>query len=180
MDFHPRGQQFVLRSSKRNFALIEELRGGITMNAKIVAILIVFLLPFHAIAASLWGSLQPGDYSVGFEIINKIDYSRPYKSKFSYEGTFYSGERGRPLQISVWYPAEKTQGARPLNFEDYISLTASEETLKDATAQEKQEAVTRFLKSQWSQGSDEAKLRSSLQNPLAAIKNAPKAGGSFL
>ncbi len=36
----------------------------------------------------LWGDLEPGEYAVGFKVINKIDHSRPIKDKYDQNGNF--------------------------------------------------------------------------------------------
>jgi hypothetical protein len=67
----------------------------------------VILIPNHnAQATELWDYLEPGPYTVGFRTIEDYDYSRVYLPKRDYFGNPQEGERARPIQISLWYPAE--------------------------------------------------------------------------
>src|SRR5512141_1641276 len=64
-------------------------------------------------AAPAGGAVAP---PVGFRVLEKRDPSRVSK-------TF---PNGRPLQISVWYPASGAGAGAPIVFGDYVLLTASE------------------------------------------------------
>ncbi|HEV7919671.1 MAG TPA: hypothetical protein VGR02_02655 [Thermoanaerobaculia bacterium] len=69
-------------------------------------------------AVNLYGPLQPGPHAVGFQVVERYDYSRPYLSAGR------KGERARPMQISIWYPAEANSGT-PMRFGDYVALVAT-------------------------------------------------------
>src|SRR5580658_7358482 len=68
---------------------------------------------------------KPGSQSVGLKVIEQYDYSRSYRTRTNDLGMPYQGERARPLQTLVWYPAEKT-AAKPMTVGDYASLAATE------------------------------------------------------
>src|SRR5215813_11848265 len=82
--------------------------------------------------SQFWGSLKAGQYSAGFQVINQYDYSRPYIRKYDYEGKMASGERGRPIQINIWYPAKA--GGKAMTLSDYVHLTSIED-LSELTAE---------------------------------------------
>jgi hypothetical protein len=44
---------------------------------------------------------------VGLNVVEQYDYSRVYRHSTDALGKPYSGERARPLQTLVWYPAQK-------------------------------------------------------------------------
>lgn len=67
----------------------------------------------------------PGPYAVGLKVVEQYDFSRTYRSKVNAEGKPAVGERARPLQTLVWYPAEKN-GTKPMTVGDYTKLLASE------------------------------------------------------
>ena len=77
---------------------------------------VAFLLP----ATFLFGSgaaeaaSEGSSYSVGFRVDHAADRTR---SSSTYPD-------GRPLQISVWYPA--SSGGTPMTFRDYVALAGSE------------------------------------------------------
>jgi dienelactone hydrolase len=88
----------------------------------------------------LWGNLQPGPYHVGFRVINRIDSSR----QTGPEG------KSRPLQISIWYPADSLTEKAPLKYKDYLLLTAYElnfGTISPEAENKTLEQYTRLLKS---------------------------------
>lgn len=47
----------------------------------------------------------PGPYAVGLRVIEQYDYSRTYRAPTDDLGKPYRGERARPLQTLIWYPA---------------------------------------------------------------------------
>jgi chlorophyllase-like protein len=91
------------------------------------------------LAATLWGNLEPGPHAVGFQHIERYDASRPYRSAKTLEGTPRSGERARPINLYIWYPAEASN-ATPLTFGDYVDLVANETRFGTVTADQKQRA----------------------------------------
>lgn len=98
------------------------------MRATLIAILLslVALTAAAADRSKLWGNLEPGPYDVGFKVIETYDHSRPYRHARDLEGRPRSGERARPMQISIWYPAAKTSQPR-MKFADYVALVASQD-----------------------------------------------------
>ena len=76
---------------------------------------VAFLLPatflFNAAAES---NSEPSSYSIGFRVTQALDRSRITSAY----------PEGRPVQISVWYPARP--GGTPLEFRDYVALSAAE------------------------------------------------------
>lgn len=127
----------------------------------------------------LWGGLKPGAHGVGFRSVFRYDYSRPYKRKYNHEGKLQAGERGRPIQISIWYPAKPGGSAASMAFEDYVHLTAKEESSGELTEQDKQQSATAFLKSRWSGEAPEDQLKAVLKIKTAAVGNAQPADGKF-
>jgi hypothetical protein len=58
-------------------------------------------------------------------VVLQYDYSRTYWGAVDITGKPYTGERARPIQTLIWYPAE-AGGAR-LKFGDYTALFATEQ-----------------------------------------------------
>jgi dienelactone hydrolase len=67
----------------------------------------------------LWGQLQPGPHAVGYARQDRYDRSRPYRTAKTLDGKARTGERARPIRISIWYPA-RASSAKPLTFGDYL------------------------------------------------------------
>jgi dienelactone hydrolase len=106
-----------------------------------------------------------GPHAVGLKVVEQYDYSRTYHSAVDPLGKPYTGERARPLQTLVWYPAEKT-GKLPMTLGDYAALRATEtdfagnipaDTLKDMNAD----------------------FGDALKDKLWAVRDAPMEGGHF-
>jgi pimeloyl-ACP methyl ester carboxylesterase len=68
---------------------------------------------------------KPGRYAVGLKVVAQYDTSRIYRSRVDAVGQTYVGERARPLQTLVWYPAQKS-AAKPMTVGDYVQLLDTE------------------------------------------------------
>ncbi len=102
---------------------------------------IIFTININSQDLLLWGDLKPGKYSVGFKVINKVDHSRPIKDKYDKDGNFLGKNRGRPIQMTFWYPAEKSS-SKKLIFEDYVKLSLKEiDFTKEITEKDKADIV---------------------------------------
>jgi hypothetical protein len=62
---------------------------------------------------------------VGLRVVEQYDSSRVYRHLTDDLGKPFQGERARPLQTLIWYPAEKTGGAS-MTVGDYTALMATE------------------------------------------------------
>jgi pimeloyl-ACP methyl ester carboxylesterase len=74
--------------------------------------------PFHFTEAR-------GPHEVGLKVVEQYDYSRTFRSSVDEVGKPYTGERARPLQTLIWYPANKS-GAKPMTVGDYANLRWTE------------------------------------------------------
>jgi hypothetical protein len=68
---------------------------------------------------------KAGSHSVGLKVVEQYDYSRTYRRSTDDLGKPYQGERARPLQTLIWYPAEHSS-AKPMNVGDYMNLWGTE------------------------------------------------------
>jgi len=93
------------------------------MNGAVVLLIAVLTLtgagPVLA-ERPLWGSLEPGPYGAGFTTIEAYDNSRTARPKFDYFGVPLEGERARPIQVLVWYPAAVAEADVPMTLAEYI------------------------------------------------------------
>jgi tetratricopeptide (TPR) repeat protein len=108
---------------------------------------------------------KPGMYAVGLKVVEQYDFSRTYRSKVNADGKPTVGERARPVQTLVWYPAEKS-GKKPMTVEDYTKLLATE------TSFDKPE-----LSSDWKQWVDA--MKPTLKDSLWAVRDAKAVAGKF-
>jgi dienelactone hydrolase len=66
-----------------------------------------------------------GPHAVGLKVVEQYDFSRMYRPKVDAMGKPTAGERARPLQTLIWYPAVKGSG-KPMTVGDYGELAATE------------------------------------------------------
>ena len=66
-----------------------------------------------------------GPYAVGFRLVEQYDYSRIFEPLIDELGKPFQGERARPIQTLIWYPAEKNT-ARHMTVGDYVALGRTE------------------------------------------------------
>jgi len=92
--------------------------------------------------ATLWGKLQPGPHQVGYKTFFKYDDSRTYDPSF---GTKPPGAKGRPIQISLWYPAKPDRQSEQMPFAAYVDLLSLEEEFGTLDEARKREAVNIFI-----------------------------------
>ncbi|WP_449405769.1 hypothetical protein [Massilia phosphatilytica] len=88
--------------------------------------LLALVLAHAATAADFSPSAPSGPYRVGFHVRQQYDRARVYqhpRNPVTAQAT--SGDRSRPLQTLVWYPAIGTGGA--MTYRDYVTTIATEE-----------------------------------------------------
>ncbi|MBE1160912.1 hypothetical protein [Dyella acidiphila] len=68
---------------------------------------------------------QAGPYAVGLRQVEQYDRARIFRNLTDDLSKPQHGERARPLQTLIWYPAQKGDG-KPMTVRDYIELTATE------------------------------------------------------
>ncbi len=123
-----------------------------------------------------WGSSQaapaqfrfearPGPYAVGLQVVEQYDHSRVYRHLTDELGRPYLGERARPLQTLIWYPAKPSQ-EKAMTLGDYLGLWATETNFG--------EPRTPYRAKQW-----RSAMSGYLSQSLRAVRDAPMAAGRF-
>ncbi len=91
------------------------------------------LQEIHPVSPPLFHfSEKAGPYAAGLKVTEQYDYSRTYRGFTDEFGRPYGGERARPLQTLVWYPADLNR-RKPMTVSDYGSLWATETTFERPT-----------------------------------------------
>jgi tetratricopeptide (TPR) repeat protein len=106
-----------------------------------------------------------GPYPVGLRVVAQYDYSRIYHSLTDDLGKPYQGERARPLQTLIWYPAKKSTG-KAMTVGDYGNLMASETSFEKPRLNHDAQ--------DWIKG-----MTPTLAMPLWAVRDAPQEPGRF-
>jgi dienelactone hydrolase len=118
-----------------------------------------------------------GPYAVGFRVVEQYDRSRGYRGATDpYSGQATEGERARPLQTLIWYPAEKGTGSA-VRAEDYLRLGATADDFGHTPAERARlEAV--YISSRVQALSPE-RAKSELAALMLAYQDARPTTGSF-
>jgi tetratricopeptide (TPR) repeat protein len=120
-------------------------------------------------------NLQFGAYSVGFQVFNQLDKGRYIKPKVDFEGKIDEGERALPVQIAVWYPAQKPNNANKILLEEYAFLTKQVNHYQVLSEKDKQEAreIVRFS-AKFGANIDltDSQILELAQSPTSAVKDA--------
>ena len=108
---------------------------------------------------------KPGPDAVGLKVVEQYDFSRIYRSTIDDLGKPYQGERARPLQTLIWYPAQKSSG-NPMTVGAYGDLLATETTFGKPD-----------LTSDWKKWLDA--MKPSLNDSMWAVRDAKPLTGRF-
>jgi len=108
---------------------------------------------------------KPGPHPVGLKVVEQYDYSRTYRPRINDLGMPYQGERARPLQTLIWYPAGKST-RKPMTVGDYGNLAASETSFDKPTLSADHK--------HWLDG-----IKPTLAMPMWAVRDAPPVSGHF-
>ena len=100
----------------------------------VVADFVLLLGSIAAHAESFVFTEKPGDFAVGFKVVQQYDTTRTYLGRFDMTtGEPVTKNRARPIQTLIWYPA--TASGHRMHYGDYLILTGSED---DFTRDEKE------------------------------------------
>lgn len=108
---------------------------------------------------------QFGPHPAGLQVIEQYDRSRVYRPRIGTLGLPEEGERARPIQTLVWYPAEPSNSA-PMRVSDYLDLWATERSFGKPSTPSRAE--------EWRAG-----MVPTLETELRAVRNAPSCTGRF-
>ena len=120
-------------------------------------------------------SNPPGPYAVGVKILQQYDHTRLYKTGIDLAtGEPAQGERARPMQMLVWYPAAR--GGQPLTYRDYMDTIPTEDEFSRSAADVKRATDARIDDNA---GSRRAALLREVARPMLAVRDAHAEPGKF-
>jgi len=126
--------------------------------------------------APIWRGLEPGPFPVGLRVEHVFDHSRSFKQS--------TGDTSaRPIQLVVWYPAEKSSDAELLRYEEYVLIEMTKTDFRPIEENRRQLLFGDFKKYWQERGAQEDKLAGHFEAFLSmttmAHKDAKPADGSF-
>jgi Tetratricopeptide repeat len=127
--------------------------------------------------SSLSFTLAPGKYAVGFRAVDQFDRTRTFGDAYDEVGKPITGDRWRPIQTSIWYPAQVAPSAPRMRYREYVQLFSrpGELPARDAAGRLAAERLFGGIFG----GVDSAKLARELSAPTHAVRDAAPARGSF-
>ena len=156
-----------------------KLKSHYKMN-KIVACMFLFLMccsqhvSAQRTSSSLpWSELSPGTYRVGYRVIYGFDRSRTWRITRPYNKKFSPDLDGRPVRVSVWYPAVVRPTSSPMRISDYIHASGPRNFDEPNAFLEKRDR--RVL----AEMAPPESLAAMFATPMNAHANAPVAIGRF-
>lgn len=118
-----------------------------------------------------------GPHPVGLRVIEQYDHSRGYLGATDpYNGQTTTGERARPVQTLVWYPAEKDSG-HEMNVGGYLELGGTSDKFP-VTPGERQRLEARYVTT-WTGALSPDRAKAELAAPMSARRDATASPGKF-
>ena len=122
-----------------------------------------------------WNSLKPGPYAVGFRVLYHRDRSRRWLKK---KGPAVS-DLGRPIRISLWYPASPSVSDHQMTYGDYLHHLGPNDFRQFDEQLDKMDADSWLSDFRELTPPGQPMFDKLLSTPTAAYRNAPAAHGSF-
>lgn len=137
------------------------------MKRLLIAFFLCAALPAQA-SDEFTFSNPPGPHGVGLKVVQQYDYTRQYKTRIDMRtGEPTSGERARPMQALVWYPAAR--GGKPMTFRDYLATTPTEDDFALGAAEAKRQVEAGIERHA---GKRRATLLREVDKPMLAVRDA--------
>jgi dienelactone hydrolase len=145
---------------------------------RIVPTLVLLLATSLSQAASNFSfSNAPGPYPVGLKVVLQYDYARAYRGEIdAVTGEAIKGERARPIQTLVWYPARP--GGKAMVYGDYLRLTGNEDDFS-RTDKQAQAIADEIVRNDYGSMSGPERVREELPGRMRAHRDAASANGRF-
>ncbi|WMW80807.1 dienelactone hydrolase family protein [Undibacterium cyanobacteriorum] len=126
---------------------LARVRRNIGLAALITPVVAVSIAGLPSVSAAQTSpaiQVARGPYAVGFRVVAQLDYGRVFHPAFDpVTGAAYQGERARPLQTLIWYPAQVSPSATRVQYQDYVRTRFTEANLA-ATSQEIAAAFAKY------------------------------------
>jgi dienelactone hydrolase len=122
---------------------------------------------------ALWCDLTPGPFAVGYRNEWAPDPSRTWRTTRRAGHPFTPDSTGRPVRISIWYPATRTPNSHQMRLGDYTRIPAPAEFADFAHRLAARDS------SELSSDVPPTELAPLLALPMLAFHQAPAAPGRF-
>jgi dienelactone hydrolase len=142
---------------------------------RLLIVLSLSLSAFAHAADNFTFSNPPGPHGVGVKVVQQYDRARVFKATVDLAtGEPVQGERARPVQAIVWYPA--AHGGKPVTYRDYLETIALEEDFTRSAAEVKR--MTDLLVTDNAGTRRDLVLRE-IAGPMHAVRDARAEPGKY-
>jgi len=124
-------------------------------------------------------SNPPGRRAVGLKLVQQYDYTRQYRTRVDmHTGAPISGERARPMQALVWYPAARggQPAGKPVTYRDYLETIPTQDDFTLGPAEVRRLTDARI---ESYAGTRRAALLRDIARPMLAVRDARPENGKF-
>jgi dienelactone hydrolase len=119
----------------------------------------------------------PGPHPVGLKVVLQYDYARAYRSEIDpVTGDARKGERARPIQTLVWYPASRS--GKTMVYGDYLRLIGSEDDFT-RTDEQVRAISNEYIRDNYASESGAEQAQEELAAHMRAQRDAAPANGKF-
>jgi dienelactone hydrolase len=119
----------------------------------------------------------PGPFKVGLRVVHQYDQARAFRGDADpVTGKPVAGEKARPVQTLVWYPASGS--GSPMVYGDYLRLTGSEVDFDRSDAQVRR-AADIYVRNMYASESGPEQAQEELKGAMRARRDAAPANGKF-
>lgn len=145
---------------------------------RFLLIALMLLAPGGALAQSNFTRTNPpGPHGVGLRVVEQYDQARGYRGATDpYTGKATRGDRARPVQTLIWYPAEKGTG-RAISAGDYLRLGGTSDEFPAVPA-ERLGLEDGYISSRVG-GLTPERAKAELTAPMVARRDAAASAGKF-
>lgn len=135
--------------------------------------------PMNAQSFLDWKHLAPGPHAVGFRAVAAVDPTRSFGEAKDLLGAERPQQARRPIQITLWYPAQPVSKPHYMTYGDYVALTEWEQGPEHSTASGRAAALQAFIQIGEPKPTTEqrAAFDRLFASPVWAIRNAAPAPG---
>lgn len=156
------------------------MRRAARVVAGLVAVLVTVtstaqLQPTRQAAPSFWNDLKAGPCAVGFRVL----YYRDRRRQWLKETVATSADPGRPIRVSVWYPAIPSASAEPMKYGDYLHHDGPSDFQQLNNHLDKSDTESWMSDLRELSPPGQAIFDKLLSTPVVAYRNAPAAHGHF-
>lgn len=125
----------------------------------------------HSTVSGRYG-LEPGNYSVGFKLLESKDYSRAVTG-----GVSPIAAHPRPIRTYLWYPATGSEDSRPMRFGRYAELADDDIWPVEIAGNLREEL--KYSRRALARSLGPERFDALLQRPMLAIEKAEALEGPF-